>query len=96
MFEAAQLVNQASGFTQSKRLLPSKRLPTTGFCSEPHESILHPHIRVLSFFSTHSHRMVTENNFERDNSLPTNGARRLPEPIKPVKSQLEPTAFPRT
>jgi len=50
MFEVAQLVKQVSAFTESKRLLPSKRLPTTGLCSEPHESIVHPHIRVLSFF----------------------------------------------
>jgi len=83
MFKATQLVKQASTLTESKRLLPSKRLATTCPCSEPHESIIYLHIRVLSLFlfSTHSHRMVTENNFERDNSLPANGARYLPEPI---------------
>ena len=82
MFEAAQLVKQASAFTESKHLLYSKRLPTTGLCSEPHESNIHPHIRVLSFiFSTHSHRMFIENNFERDNPVPTNGPRHLPEPV---------------
>ena len=63
--EAAQLEKQASDFTESKLLLPNKRLPTTGLCSQPHESIIHPHIRVLSFFSTHSHRMVTEKKIER-------------------------------
>ena len=65
MFEAAQLVKQDSAFTESKGLLSSKRLPTTGLCSEPQESIIHLHIGFLYFFSTHSNRMFTENNFER-------------------------------